>query len=52
MYAVDIVLIAEKEQDLQHMLIGCYKWCSVNSMTINFTKSNTCIVHFIPVSIS
>ena len=48
MYADDIVLIAENEEDLQYMLNELNNWCNVNSMTINFTKSN--IVHFRPFS--
>ena len=48
MYADDIVLIAENEEDLQHMLNELNNWCDINSMTINLTKSN--IVHFRPCS--
>ena len=50
MYADDIVLIAENDEELQHMLNELKNWCNVNSMTINFTKSN--IVHFRPCSTS
>ena len=50
MYADDIVLIAKNEENLQHMLNELHNWCSVNSMTINCTKSN--IVHFRPLSIA
>ena len=49
MYADDIVLIAENEEDLQHMLNELNNWCNVNSMTINYNKSN--IVHFRPCSL-
>ena len=44
MYADDIILIAENEEDLQHMLYELKNNCSVNSMIIKLTKSN--IVHF------
>ena len=50
MYADDIVLIAENEEDLQHMLNELHNWCSVNSITINCSKSN--IVHFRQLSIA
>ncbi len=49
LYADDLVLIAENEDDLQHMLNELSCWCSANSMHINTAKSN--VVHFRPPSI-
>lgn len=49
LYADDLVLIAENEEDLQHMLHELGDWCSANSMHINTTKSN--VVHFRPPSV-
>ena len=49
MYADDILLMAENEEDLQHMLNELNNCCNNNSMTIKITKSN--IVHFRPCSI-
>jgi hypothetical protein len=40
LYADDIVLIAENEENLQCMLNLLSNWCTVNSMTINVEKSN------------
>lgn len=44
MYADDIVLLAENENDLQCMLNALYNWCKINDMFLNLGKSN--IVHF------
>lgn len=44
MYADDIVLLAETEQDLQILLNALYGWCSSNGMIVNGNKSK--IVHF------
>lgn len=46
LYADDIVLIAKDENDLQEMLSVLNNWCELNSMFINFSKSN--VVHFRP----
>ena len=43
MYADDIVLLAESENDLQRMLNAFCDWCSANFMSININKTN--IVH-------
>ena len=48
LYADDIVLIAENEQDLQYMLNELNQWCKSNAMHVNSNKSN--IVHFRAVS--
>ena len=48
MYADDIVLLAENENDLQSMLNLLDNWCGVNCLKINPTKSQ--IVHFRPIS--
>jgi hypothetical protein len=44
MYADDIVLLADNENDLQCMLDVLYNWCQDNDMFLNLCKSN--IVHF------
>ena len=44
LYADDVVLIAENEQDLQYMLNELNDWCQSNSMQVNSIKSN--VVHF------
>lgn len=44
MYADDIVLFAENENDLQVMLNQVNDWCSRWRMNVNVTKSN--VVHF------
>ena len=44
MYADDIVLLADTENDLQNMLNALHNWCNVNDMRINVSKSN--VVHF------
>jgi len=49
LYADDIVLKAENENDLQTMLTTLNDWCKPNSMCINIGKSN--IVHFRPDSL-
>ena len=46
MYADDIVLLADNENDLQSMLNLLDNWCSVNNLVINAIKSK--IVHFRP----
>jgi len=43
-YADDLVLIAENEEDLQHLLTLLSKWCDINNMNINTDKSK--IMHF------
>jgi hypothetical protein len=50
LYADDIVLMAENEQDLQCLLNALKEWCNSNDMHINFNKSQ--VVHFRPPSIS
>lgn len=49
LYADDIVLIAENEEDLQFMLDILHNWCDRNNMIVNPMKSN--IVHFRPSSV-
>jgi len=49
LYADDIVLIEENENDLQTMLTTSNDWCKSNSMCISIGKSN--IVHFRPDSL-
>ncbi|MES9880125.1 MAG: reverse transcriptase family protein [Sedimenticola sp.] len=44
LYADDIVLIAETEDDLQTMLSVLGTWCTENRLQVNPTKSN--VVHF------
>ena len=44
LYADDIVLLADNEQNLQTLLNSLNDWCSRNDMIINVSKSN--IVHF------
>ena len=44
LYADDVVLLAETEQDLQVLLEALNVWCLSNNMTVNVNKSN--IVHF------
>ena len=44
LYADDIVLLSENENDLQFMLNELDSWCTLNDMSINVNKSN--IVHF------
>ena len=46
LYADDIVLISDNEQDLQSMLNVLNTWCSFNCMVVNHDKSH--IVHFRP----
>ena len=46
LYADDVVLLAENEDDLQHMLNILSQWCNRNNMIVNCSKSN--IVHFRP----
>ena len=48
LFADDIVLLAENNNDLQFLLDGLNGWCCLNSMSVNETKSN--IVHFRPNS--
>ena len=44
MYADDIVIIAENEDNLQHMLNHVYNWCCKWRLLVNRDKTN--IVHF------
>ena len=44
LYADDIVLMAETEQDLQFLLNALNNWCASNDMVINVKKSN--VIHF------
>lgn len=50
LYADDIVLLAECEQDLQRMLDILHDWCDQNGMTISPTKSQ--VVHYRPKSVN
>ena len=50
MYADDLVLVARKERDLQHMLEVVNQWCSVWNVTVNSDKSQ--IVHFRPRAVN
>ena len=47
-FADDIALLAETEQELQKMLDSLYSWCSTWCLFINSTKSK--VVHFRPKS--
>ncbi|MEW8547636.1 MAG: reverse transcriptase family protein, partial [Candidatus Thiodiazotropha sp.] len=49
-YADDVVLLAETEEELQCLLDSLNIWCLNNQMTINSQKSK--IVHFRPKSLS
>ena len=44
LYADDLVLLAESEQDLQLILNEVHEWCKRNKLNINQDKSN--VVHF------
>ena len=44
LYADDIVLMSESEENLQKILDYCYKWCNKWMLKINEDKSN--VVHF------
>lgn len=44
LYADDLVLLAEREHDLQEMLNILSVWCTTNKMTINVGKSK--VMHF------
>ena len=46
--ADDVVLLAENEDDLQHMLNILSQWCNRNNMIVNCSKSNS--VHFRPTA--
>jgi hypothetical protein len=46
LYADDVVLLADKEDDLQEMLHALSDWCKMNGMSINSSKSN--VIHFRP----
>ena len=46
LYADDMVLVSENEQDLQKMLETMHDWCSKWRLKVNTTKTN--IVHFRP----
>ena len=48
-YADDIVLIAENEQDLQTMMNMLNDWCKIWQMSVNIDKTN--VIHFRPKSI-
>ena len=50
LYADDIVLLAEKEKDLQSLLHVLNDWCSVNGLSVNSDKSN--VIHFQPLSVA
>ena len=50
LYADDIVLLAEKEKDLQSLLHVLNDWCSVNGLLVNSDKSN--VIHFRPPSVA
>ena len=46
LYADDLVLVAETEQELQTLLNELDTWCTQNKLSINQRKSN--VVHFRP----
>jgi len=50
LYADDIVLLAETEDELQCLLNILDSWCKANTMVVNPVKSN--VVHFRPKSIT
>ena len=43
LYADDIVLLSENEQDLQILLTNLNDWCNKNDMDIDNSKSN--VIH-------
>ena len=52
LYADDIVLLTEKEKDLQSLLHVLNDWCSVNGLSVNSDKSNVHVIHFRPPSVA
>ncbi len=44
LYADDIVLLAESQQELQCLLDVLHQWCTASGMIVNLDKSN--VVHF------
>lgn len=48
LYADDVVLIAELDNNLQIMLDELNSWCGSNSMPVNSAKSK--VVHLRPLS--
>ena len=44
MYADDVVLLSENEQDLQSILDALNKWCEKDHLYVNDNKSN--VVYF------
>jgi len=44
LYADDIVILAESEENLQHMISYMQKWCNKWRLKINYAKTN--VVHF------
>ena len=44
MYAVDIVLLAETEEDLQSLIELLQQWCDEKKMKVNLDKTK--VVHF------
>ena len=44
LYADDIVLLEENENDMQHVLDILWKWCEKWRINVNISKSN--IMHF------
>ncbi len=44
LYADDIVLLAESQQDLQCLLDVLHQWCQASGMTVNLGKSK--VEHF------
>ena len=49
LYADDIVLLSESEEDLQKMLTCLHKWCQKCSLNINILKSS--VIHFRPIKV-
>ena len=44
LYADDIVILAENEENLQHMIRYMHKWCNQWRLKINHAKTN--VMHF------
>ena len=43
-YADDVVLLAENEEELQQLLHELHLWCATNRLEININKSK--VMHF------
>ena len=50
LYADDVVILAESEEDFQRILDVLSQWCNKNELFVNPEKSK--VVHFRPKSVS